>query len=512
MGVERPDVTERVAVIGAGMAGLFVALALAPTGRRITLFERDPPPPDGGAEAAFESWARRGVGQLRHSHGFLARLQGLLAREHPDLLAELIEAGAREVSFADSLPDRAQARYRPRPEDEALTAFVARRTTVELALRRHVARLPNVALKTGVFVRGPRLERRDGGLVATGLAIEAPDGPREIESDIVVDAGGRASIAVDALREAGARVDEESEPCALLYFTRFYRLRPGQNEAPRSRAGATGDLGYLKFGVFRADHGTFSVTLAVPEVEESLRAAVVRPETFEDICRRLPGVAPWTDPERAEPTTRVLGMGDLQSRWRIFDPDGEASVLGYFPVGDCLVRTNPLYGRGCTFAGVEAHILRDVLQEVADPAERLAQYERRVRETLRVFYDDMAAQDRAAARRALKGLGPHAPPSWRARMAASFARDGVGAAVRGDPDLLRQALRAFHMLDPPNAWARRPATVAKAAAAWIASAVSRKDRPPPAGPRRSQLFAELGLSPTADFERLAREGPAPAPA
>ena len=38
---------ERVAVIGAGIGGLCTALALAPTGREITLFERDPPPPEG---------------------------------------------------------------------------------------------------------------------------------------------------------------------------------------------------------------------------------------------------------------------------------------------------------------------------------------------------------------------------------------------------------------------------------------------------------------------------------
>ena len=40
---------ERVLVIGAGMAGLWTALALRPTGREVVLLERDPPPPEGGA-------------------------------------------------------------------------------------------------------------------------------------------------------------------------------------------------------------------------------------------------------------------------------------------------------------------------------------------------------------------------------------------------------------------------------------------------------------------------------
>ena len=47
---------EQVLVIGAGMAGLWTALALAPTGRAVTILERDPPPPEGGADEAFDDW------------------------------------------------------------------------------------------------------------------------------------------------------------------------------------------------------------------------------------------------------------------------------------------------------------------------------------------------------------------------------------------------------------------------------------------------------------------------
>jgi 2-polyprenyl-6-methoxyphenol hydroxylase-like FAD-dependent oxidoreductase len=494
-------VTERVAVIGAGMAGLFVALALAPSGREITLYERDPPPPDGGPDAAFDHWRRRGVGHLRHSHGFLARLRGLLDKEHPALMAELLEAGARDINFVDSIPEASLSRYRPRPEDAQLAAFVSRRTTVELTMRRHVERLPNVTLTTDVFVRGPLFERGGDDVVAMGLALDGDDG--DIRADLVVDAAGRTSEGLQALAEAGVAVPEEREPCAILYFTRFYRLLPGQDEPPRGAHGATGDLGYLKFGVFRADAGTFSITIAVPEVEEQLRAAIVDPQTFERLCQLLPGIAPWTDPDRAEPISRVFGMGDLSSHWREFAPEGRASVLNYFPVGDALVRTNPLYGRGCTFAGVEAHLLRDVLAETDNPAQRLARYSERVREALRAFYDDMAAQDRSAARRALRGLDPDYRPSRRSRLTASFALEGIGAAVRSDPDLLREALRSFHMLAPPNDWAKRPSTLGKAARAWVAGRFRPNPaRPGAAGPRRAEMFDRLGLSPRADLDRV----------
>ena len=39
--------SEEVVVIGAGIAGLCTALALGPTGRSVTLLERDGPPPSG---------------------------------------------------------------------------------------------------------------------------------------------------------------------------------------------------------------------------------------------------------------------------------------------------------------------------------------------------------------------------------------------------------------------------------------------------------------------------------
>src|SRR4051812_15668859 len=74
----RQSMAGRVVVIGAGMAGLWTALALAPTGGQIMLLQREPPPPAGGPDALFDDGARRGVGQLRHSHAFLARLRVLI--------------------------------------------------------------------------------------------------------------------------------------------------------------------------------------------------------------------------------------------------------------------------------------------------------------------------------------------------------------------------------------------------------------------------------------------------
>jgi 2-polyprenyl-6-methoxyphenol hydroxylase-like FAD-dependent oxidoreductase len=493
---------EKVLVIGAGMAGLWTALALGPTGREVVLLERDPSPPDGGPDEAFEGWTRRGVGHLRHSHAFLARLRLLIRDEHPELLAELLAAGCRDLTFEDGLTDIHKRSYVPEPVDGDLAILTSRRTTLELIMRRYVERQPNVTIRSGAFVKA--LKITPGAVpIVTGLIVEDADGQHELIADLVVDAGGRTSGAIEQLREAGAVIEEEFEDCGILYFTRHYRLNPGVSEPERGKAPLTGDLEYLKFGVFPGDNGCFSITLCVPEIEEELRKRIVDPATFDAACASLPGLTPWVDPATATPISRVFGMGDLHSRWRDLAPGGKAAVLGFFPAGDSHVRSNPLYGRGCSFAAVSAHLVRDALQMFSDPAARLEAYQRRVGAELRPYYDVMRDADRSAIRRARQALTPGYQPSLKSRLTKRFLEDGVAIAVRSDVDLLRAALRGFHMLEDPQAWLKRPKNLAKVMGYW-ARGRSRNAEAyrPRGGPEREEMLRGLGLAPELDIQRV----------
>jgi 2-polyprenyl-6-methoxyphenol hydroxylase-like FAD-dependent oxidoreductase len=493
---------ERILVVGAGMAGLFTSLALAAPGRRLDVLERDPPAPDGGADEAFESWNRRGAGHLRHSHAFLARLRRIIAENHPTLLDDLRQAGIQELNFFDGLTPAAKARYRPLPEDSQLTVLTSRRTTLELVLRRYAERLPGVTFHGGVNVAGLLGELDgEGRFVCRGLTIEDEAGLREEAADIVVDGAGRMTQGFDWLEAAGVSVPETSEDAGILYYTRHWRLRPGMTEPERSAVPGAGDLGFIKYGVFPADNGCFSITLAAPEIEQTLRQAILRPEVFDAVCAMLPGIARWTDPERSEPISKVFGMGDLKSRWRSTVTDGKPAALNLFFVGDGLVRTNPLYGRGCSFAAVEAYLLKDVLEQHRRPAARAIAYQDAVDRELRPYYDGMLMQDRQAIRRARHALEPDRQPRLKAKLARSFALDAIAPALREDPALLREFMRGFHMLEPSDAWLKRPGNLAKVMGAW-ARPKAAKTYPPKLGPGRSEMLANLGLSPTADAERL----------
>jgi 2-polyprenyl-6-methoxyphenol hydroxylase-like FAD-dependent oxidoreductase len=491
--------TEKIIIVGAGMAGLWSAMALAGDSREILVLDRDPPPPEGGADAAFEHWNRRGVGHLRHSHAFLARLRTLVRDEHPKLHEALLAAGCRELGFEGTLSAKHKETYVPAPIDQDLAILTSRRTTLELEMRRYAEGLPGVAIRPQTFVKDLLIETGSPPRV-TGVRLE--DGT-ELSADIVVDAAGRSSPAHEQLVAAGATIPETSEPCGVIYFTRHYRLRPGASEPARGKAGTTGDLGYLKFGVFPGDNGCFSVTLCAPEVEMEMRKAIVDPETFDAICRQLPGVAPWIAADRAEPVSRVFGMGQLESRWRDYAPGGRAAVLGLFPVGDGVVRTNPLYGRGCSFAAVSAHLLRDALAAEPNPALRLSLYRAGLERELRPYYEVMRKADRSAVRRARAALLPPARPSLRGRVVKSFLEDGVAIAMREDVELLRGFLKGFHMLEHPEAWLKRPENLIKIARVWARG----KQRnaglyPVKGGPDREPMLEAVGISPTADKARV----------
>ncbi|MDB5429932.1 MAG: FAD-dependent oxidoreductase [Caulobacter sp.] len=494
------NMPETVLVTGAGIAGLFTALALFPTGRDILLLERDGPPPEGDVDVVFADWKRRGVGHLRHSHAFLARLRAAL-EAHPALMDDLHAAGVREITFADMLPPNLKAAYVEEPGDHALGVLTSRRTTLELVMRRFVERQANVRIQSDVFVDGLILEPATEGpprvVGVTGREAGSDvEHEREWRADVVVDAAGRSTQLFDWLAEAGVSVAEAEEDAGILYYTRHYRLRPGVSEPSREGAPpATGDLGFIKYGLFNADAGWFSITLAVPEIEAELRAAIVGPDTFQQVCQLLPGIARWTDPAISEPMTKVFGMGDLRSRWRSLLAEGQPLVLGLFAIGDGLVRTNPLYGRGTSFAAVEAEALRAALEGSDDPARRLARYQVKIDSDLRPFYEDMLRQDRSAIRRAANARNPDHKPGLRARLFNSFARDGVGVALRTDIATLRAALRGFHMLDAPTDWLKKPRHMGPVLASWAKG--KRRNAahyPPNLGPGRAEMFSEIGLA------------------
>jgi len=466
----------QVLVVGGGVAGLGSALVLARQGHDVVVVERDDTPMPSTADEAFE-WDRRGAPQVRHSHAFLARLVGLLRRDYADIYAELLREGATEMRFGDDLPPTITDFVRE-PADDDLVMLACRRTTFEWVLRRFALAEGRVTFRTGVGVDGVLTDPTAASdAVPRVVGVRLADGA-ELRADLTVVAAGRRSALSEWLEAAGsAPVNEEVDDTGIVYFSRFYRLLPDAEYPPRGGP-IGGDLGYVKYGVFVGDNRTFSVTLATPTDDDELRRRLADPVVFDECARQLVATAPWLD-GRAEPITeQVHVMAGLLNRFRDYVPDGQPVATGFVPVGDAVLCTNPLYGRGCSVAFWGAHLMAEaVAAHPDDPTALLLEYERTLREQVYPWYRAGVEQDAEARRVAaamLRGDDPDGDTTDPRTFMRSVFRDGLLPAMRTDAVVLRAFFRSFNLLTTPEAMATDPDVGARVLAAWQ----DRDSRPP----------------------------------
>jgi 2-polyprenyl-6-methoxyphenol hydroxylase-like FAD-dependent oxidoreductase len=449
---------QSIAVVGAGICGLTTALALNRKGFPVTLYERDVPPPDGDADQAFFDWTRRGAAQFRHPHAFLGLMCSVLEEHYPDLLDDFFAAGARRVDFKDMVPPRLMDQYRPEQGDEQIWVLMCRRATMETVLRRYVERTTNVAIHNTTYVTGIEVAHAADGLTVTGLELtdRAHDNAKSIEHhDVIVDAAGRSSKFSQWLTAHGANVSEERDDAEIVYYTRHYKLKDGVEEPSRHREDpSAGDLGYMKYGVFPGDGGHFAIIICLPIGEARLREAVKDGEQFDAICRTVPGLKPWIDPDRADATTDSFGIGQIHAVWRRFVHDGKPEALNFFAVGDSYCRTNPLYGRGCSTGTLHAHILAEVLAETDDPTERARRFSERTDERIRPIFDASLREDKNGIKRAdavMHGLDRNKATSLKTYFGLAFG-DALAAAARDELHVHRGLMRTVNLVEKPGAF------------------------------------------------------------
>jgi 2-polyprenyl-6-methoxyphenol hydroxylase-like FAD-dependent oxidoreductase len=437
-------------VIGGGISGLAAARVLSERGADVTILERDAEPPAATPEQAFTEWQRRGAPQVRHSHAFLGRLRKLLRERYPDLLHDLLAAGAAELRMLDR-PPLTLPKLTPEPGDEDLVALGCRRTTFEWVVRNAILVRPGVRLVAGAGV--VELTAEAGAPPAvSGLRYEVNGEVTTLEADLVVDASGRNSKAVEWLESIGAsRPIEKVESSGVVYYTRFYRFLPHAGEPPRSDHPAAADFNWIKYAVFPADDRAFSITFAVPLAIQQLKI-VSKVEAFDEMVRSIPGIAPWATPDRAEPigdpARPVQAMGGLINRLRRFVVDGRPVALRFFVLGDAAYCTNPLYGRGCAQAFLHADLFGQAIDRHADDFEAVAlSLDEKATAEIEPFYRASVLADREAV---LKAEGRKAR-RLTSRMRQKFFALGVAPATRCDPVVFRAFLRMFNMLETPEA-------------------------------------------------------------
>jgi 2-polyprenyl-6-methoxyphenol hydroxylase-like FAD-dependent oxidoreductase len=419
----------------------------------------------------------------------------ILLAHMPDVLERLRAGGVREIGLAAMAPP--EMTFDPRPDDEDVVLLACRRATFEWALRESVRAIPTVELREGVTVSGLVGEANGGRPTVTGVRLL--DGSI-LPASIVVDTSGRRSHAPEWLAALGApRVRERSSETGIFYYTRFYRLTR-RDRLPTGTTGlVAGDFGWVKLAIFPGDADTFSITVGAPVTDGALKG-LTDPARFERFLGAFAGIAPWRARGVSRPIagaeTPVLAMGQLRNRLRRFvDREGPLAA-GFFAIGDAAYHTNPMYGRGCAMALVQAALLDEALGcHRHDLRAAAIHLDRESERQLRPYWDAAVAGDRRAAGADASPPALTNPVAVVASVAEQafgwFLERGILPASRVDPVVFRGLLRAFHMLEHPERAILDPDLLVRSLP--VLGRVLRGDGPPPPFPhvRRATVLARL---------------------
>ncbi len=418
---------------GGSIAGLATALALGRLGRQVTVLERDALAEVGDAEAAF-AVERVGAPQAHQTHGFLARLTVVLREHFPDILETLQASGAQSMTLTGSLGP-------PEPGDEDLNTLIVRRTTLEWLLRAAVRYEPGVQYRSDVSVDGLlRAGATDAVPHVTGVRLS--DGS-ELEGDVIA-CTGRRGAELAWLSELGVAPTEDVTATHIVYLTRWYRRPAGLSVNVDARLG--GDFGYLKYLAIPCDGSTFSVTLAVRSKDTELRSRLLDPAAFDRACRVLPGPDRFFEAGEVESLGPVRPMGGLINRLRHYrDSSGQPIVTGFHAVGDSHTCTNPMYGRGCSLAFVQATLLAEAYRmHPEDAAERTATYEKLSAREVEPWFHSAVMMDSMGDSDGI----PKEPDVFTRKFGALIADVMLGRPV--DPVIARGLLRMINTLVRPD--------------------------------------------------------------
>jgi 2-polyprenyl-6-methoxyphenol hydroxylase-like FAD-dependent oxidoreductase len=359
----RNPILKQAVVVGAGMAGLAAAKAIAPHFEKVTVFDRDSLP-----DAPSP---RSGTPQARHTHALLAGGHFALDRLFPGIEIDLMDAGAVRMrlrrDFRLELPG-----FDPFPQrDFGYDQFALSRPALERVCRHRVEQEPNVEMRPRARVT--EVIASPDNTRAAGVRFEDVRGTAgTLAADLVVDASGRISLTEGFLEAIAWQKPSTIEIGMDQAYSTLVFEKP--DDAPTDWLAvihAPAPPKSSRHGViFPMEGGRWSASLA-----EDHKAPPGDVEGFMEF------VASFRTPTIHRAIRDAKRVGDV-ARFRM-----PASVRcaydrldrfprGLIPLGDSACRFPPIFGQGMSVAAQECSVLAGLIESRrwrADPLDGLAE-------------------------------------------------------------------------------------------------------------------------------------------
>lgn len=424
---------EHAVVLGAGIAGLVAAAALAEGYASVTVVERDLLPDS--------PVPRRGVPQGRHLHSLLSRGCQIVEELLPGFLADVAEAGALVLDDPDMRRIYSRIgpytfnRTDPAADPAALATYQASRPFLEFHLRQRVAALPNVTFLDGRAV-GDLIADQPSRITGVTVTRGEPGNSEILHADLVVDATGRATRTPLLLERLGfARPPEQTFTVDGVYHSQQIAVPDHDDFAERMILVLPEGMAH-RGGLVACENGTWTLTIAsrVGDVDRTPT------DLSEMLALAMDFIPPHIQPalHRARPLTGVSTYRYPGGAWRRYDRLTN-HPRGLLVLGDALCSLDPINGQGMTMAALHGATLRSQLRE-ADGVDPQAFY-RAFAATAEFVWTANARPPSLAADKIRGSLSQRSVAWVRRKILESAADDMV---------VTERLMRVANFIDPPQ--------------------------------------------------------------
>jgi 2-polyprenyl-6-methoxyphenol hydroxylase-like FAD-dependent oxidoreductase len=349
---------QRAVVIGAGIAGLAAARALADSFTQILILERD--------KLIQDAAPRIGVPQGKQPHALLVGGLRALTDQFPNFLDRFLKSGAVVYDYSKARME--MGGFDPLPQrDLGIPIYSASRPLIEYAIRQELEQTHNVILQEQSRVEAITLS--ESGAI-NGARYSAPGGAvHTVPTDLIVDASGRGVPTLKLLDTIGcAHPDTSSIGINIDYSTAIFAkpkdapsdwlLLATIANAPRERHGGL---------IMPIEGNQWMVTMSSRHPQSPPPATDAEFLGHAERLRTKTIFNAIQSAERITPITRHRFTGSVRVHW------GRLSTLprGLLLLGDAACHFNPLFGQGMTAAAQQAMVLKRLLTTAADKSDPL---------------------------------------------------------------------------------------------------------------------------------------------